>query len=297
MKRSILYFTTGLFLTASAWAQIPNNGFENWTSAGSYQNPDNWDNLNAMTTSMSVYTCTKGTPGNPGTAYLKLVSKNVSGMGVMPGIAATGTINVGNMNVTGGFAFAQRPQSMTGAWQYMAYGADAGFVAVYLTKWNSGMNKRDTVAMALQSLSGMVMSWQNFTLNLTYMSGGNPDTAQIILSSSGMTPVANSYLYADNLAFTGSVAGVKENGCLITQLSLFPNPANDQLTLELTLAKKNDLKIQVLDLSGKIIKEVNEIGLTGKVNKTLDLSALSKGVYFVRLLADQGSEVRKLIIN
>ena len=42
---------------------------------------------------MAVYTCVKGTPGNPGTSYLKLVSKTVTGFGVVPGVAVCGTIN------------------------------------------------------------------------------------------------------------------------------------------------------------------------------------------------------------
>ena len=42
---------------------------------------------------MAVYTCVKGTPGNPGTSYLKLVSKTVAGFGVVPGVAVCGTIN------------------------------------------------------------------------------------------------------------------------------------------------------------------------------------------------------------
>lgn len=296
MKKNIISFFTAIAISSAAFAQIPNNGFENWTSMGSYSDPNSWDQLNAMTSSMSVYTCTKGTPGNPGTAYLKLVSKNVSGMGVMPGLATTGMINMGNLSVTGGFAFTQRPQSLTGAWQYMPSGSDAGMVAVYLTKWNSIMNMRDTVAMAMQSLTGMVMSWTNFTLNLMYMSGGNPDTAQIILSSSGMTPVANSYLYVDNLAFTGNVAGVKEIS-QITNLSIYPNPASEKISVDVTLQKSTSMKLQLLDLSGKVIKESYEANVSGKINRSIELTTLAKGIYFVKISTDNGTEVRKITVE
>jgi hypothetical protein len=74
------------FLSATLFSQIPNNSFENWTTVGSYSMPDQWDNLNPSTTGAGIYTCTKGTPGNPGTGYLKLTSKTISGMGVVPGI-------------------------------------------------------------------------------------------------------------------------------------------------------------------------------------------------------------------
>jgi len=290
MKKIILSIMVVSCAATTALAQIPNNGFENWTSMGSYSNPDSWDQLNAMTSSMSVYTCTKGTPGSVGASYLKLVSKNVSGMGVMPGIATTGMINMGNLSVTGGFAFTQRPQSLTGAWQYMASGSDAGFIAVYLTKWNTSLSKRDTVAMAMQNLSGMVMSWANFTINLMYMGGGTPDTAQIILSASGMAPVANSYLYVDNLAFTGTVAGIKENK-LNAEVKFFPNPSSDKLVVSFTNATKGQLEI--FDAQGKMVKSLSNLDFTRST--TIDISDLAIGEYVIKFITADGTLFRKFL--
>ncbi len=290
MKKIILSIMT--VACAAAFAQIPNSGFENWTSMGSYNNPDNWSQLNAMTSSMSVYTATKGTPGNPGTAYLKLVSKNVTGMGVMPGIATTGMINMGNLSVTGGFPFTLRPQSLTGAWQLMASGSDSGFVAVYLTKWNASMSMRDTVAMAMQNLSGMVMSWTSFSINLMYMKGGFPDTALIILSSSGMTPVANSYLYVDNLAFAGSVAGVKENK-LNAKIKLFPNPANDKLVVSVNSSKITKGQIEIADIQGRNVKSLSNIDFTSAT--TIDIADLTKGEYLIKISTSEGVISQKFL--
>jgi len=293
MKKLILNLIAITLTTNFAFAQIPNNGFENWTSMGSYNNPDNWDQLNAMTSSMSVYTATKGTPGNPGTAYLKLVSKNVTGMGIMPGIATTGKINVSNITVTGGFAFTQRPQSLTGAWQYMMGTNDTGFAAIYLTKWNTSMGMRDTVAMSWQKLFGMgAMSWTNFTINLMYMSGGNPDTAQIILSSSGMTPVAGSQLFVDNLAFAGSVAGIKQNK-LNAEIKLFPNPTSDKLTVSLTNSKTTKGQIEISDFQGKKVKSINNFDFSSAT--TIDISDLNKGEYIIKLISAEGIISQKFL--
>jgi hypothetical protein len=290
MKKIFLSIVPVAYAATTAFAQIPNAGFENWTSAGSYNNPDNWDQLNAMTSSASIYTCTKGTPGQTGSAYIKLVSKTVGTMGVMPGIATTGMINMSNFSVTGGFPFTQRPQSLTGAWQYMASGSDAGFVAVYLTKWNSSMGMRDTVAMAMQNLSGMVMSWTSFSINLMYTKGGFPDTAQIILSSSGMVPVANSYLYADNLAFTGSIAGIKENK-FNAEIKLFPNPASDKLVVSVGNSKSTKGQIEIADMQGKKIKSLNNIDFTA--NTSIDIADLPKGEYIIKLSTSEGILTQK----
>lgn len=156
MKR-IIILLSAVICNSSAIAQIPNSGFETWTNTGSYMTPTGWDNLDSMTSSLSVYSCMQGTPGNPGSYFLKLVSKN-AGLGVVPGIAISGKMNATTMQPQSGFALASRPQSLTGSWQYMAYGSDQGFIYTQLTKWNTTTMKRDTVAVALQNLTGMVMN-------------------------------------------------------------------------------------------------------------------------------------------
>ena len=247
-----------------------------------------------MTTGMGVYTATKGTPGNPGTAYLKLVSKNVTGMGIMPGIATTGKINVSNITVTGGFAFTQRPQSLTGAWQHMMGTNDTGFVAIYLTKWEYFYGHARHCGYVIAEAFGKgAMSWTNFTINLMYMSGGNPDTAQIILSSSGMTPVASSQLYVDNLAFAGSVAGIKKNK-LNAEIKLFPNPTN-KLTVSLTNSKTTKGQIEISDFQGKKVKSINNFDFS--INTTIDISDLNKGEYIIKLSISEGIISQKFLAD
>jgi hypothetical protein len=298
MKKNIFTSIIGCGLVLSTFAQIPNSGFENWTSMGSYSNPDGWDQLNAMTSSMSVYTCTKGTPGNPGASYLKLVSKTVSGMGVMPGIAVSGVIDIANYAPKSGFAYSQRPLSLTGSWQYMPAGSDQGFVGVYLTKWNTGMSMRDTIAMAFQNLAGMQMSWANFTVNLNYMSTATPDSAIIILSASGATPVNSSSLYVDNLAFSGIVTGIKENGADYNNLSIYPNPSNEKVTLSYMIKSTDNVVVKITDVTGKVLKELKPIGVIPGNNKLeFSTSNLARGIYTIMVQADDSISSQKLIVE
>ncbi len=292
MKKHFLSIVAATIVSVSAFAQIPNAGFETWTSVGSYANPTGWDNLNAMTTNMGTYTCMKGTPGSPGTSYLKLVSKNVSMMGVMPGVAVSGVISMATYQPSSGFAFAQRPQSLTGSWQHMVYGNDTGYVAIYLTKWDNLMMMRDTIAMAVQTLPDMVMMWANFTIPLMYMSGGMPDTALITLSASGPNPVANSYLYVDNLAFAGSVSGIKENK-FTADVKLFPNPATDKLVINLTNTKTTKAQLEVYDIVGSKVKSIGETDFSS--NYTLDIADLAKGQYIIKFTSVDCIITRKFL--
>ena len=293
MKIRILLFSFVSLMINSFYAQIPNSGFENWTNPNGYNVPDSWGNLNPVTYSASVFTCIKGAPGSPGSAYLRLVSKTVPGMGVQPGIAVSGVLNTTTFQPAAGFAFTDRPASMKGKWQFMANGADQGYIALYLTKWNTGANRRDTVGMIMNLLQGMVMSWQSFTLPISYNSLELPDTAVIIFSASGKIPVDGSYLYIDNLSFFGSASGWKEQSDQ-TGLTIFPNPViQNEMLIDFKNREFRANMITVLDLHGKVVlrKEVDKLPFP----VTLDVSALNAGSYLLRISTPYGSAGSKFI--
>jgi hypothetical protein len=299
MKKSLLLLIAGFAICSVSVAQtIPNAGFESWTAATGYDTPDQWGNLNSLTAAASVYTCVKGTPGSPGASYINLTSKTVFTT-VAPGVAATGTINPATYKVDGGFPFTAQPQKLSGKWQYMASGADKGFISIYLTKWNTAMNIRDTVSATTQNLSGMAMSWANFNITLTYQSSVAPDTAIIILSASGAmgaSPVNGSYLYIDNLSFTGSVAGVDENNN-INNFTLYPNPSSENVTIEFNSASSTTIKMELLDVTGKVIKNVNANNVIGDYKYSMNTSDLAKGIYFLKVSSDKSIETKKVIVD
>jgi hypothetical protein len=293
MKNKIFTIVIGALLTLSALAQIPNSGFESWTSMGSYSNPDGWSNLNSVTTSMSVYTCMQGTPGDPGTGYLKLVSKTVTGLGVVPGVAVCGAMDITAMKAKSGFACALRPQTLTGNWQYM-YGAsasDIGYIAVLCTKWNSTTNKRDTVSSTIRNLTGMAMSWGAFSITLNYMSGATPDSCIIVLSASGSTPSNGSYLYVDNLAFVGTVTGMNEISTN-TNFQIFPNPAS-QNQLNIVFDRATTSAVEIFSIEGKLVKQISSSNSNNKF--TIDIADLSKGQYFIKAVTPEGTVTKKFI--
>ncbi len=297
MKKLFTLLTATLF-SCGAFAQIPNAGFETWTSSGSYDMPTGWDNINPLTTAAAVYTCTKGTPGAPGASYIKLVSKTVSIIGVVPGVAVNGLINTTSFQPKSGFAFTSRPQSLTGNWQYMAYGADQGRIAVLLSRWNMATNKRDTVSYTNYLLPGMVMNWAPFSIPLTYQLNKYPDTAIIVLSSSGTTPVANSYLYIDSLGFYGSVStGINPIHNALASAKLYPNPTSTTTTLFYNSSITNTITVQIADVNGRTYFDKKISISNGDNNIPLNTSGYPKGLYLIRIDDGENTHSEKLIIE
>lgn len=293
MKKQILSIIFGAACSLSAFAQIPNNGFENWSTVGSYNNPDSWGNLNAVTSVLSVYTCVKGTPGAVGTAYMKLTSKSVVGMGVVPGIAVTGTIDIVSMKPKGGFPMTTRPQALTGKCQYM-YGAspnDIGFMSVTLTKWDANTNTSLPIASGIKNLTGMEMSWADFSIPLTYVSSATPDTAMIVLSASGATPSNGSYLYVDNLNFTGTATGINELNSL-NAISIYPNPSSEN-QIHISATNEKLQSIDIMSIEGKLISHTDVYSNNNE--NIIDISSLQAGQYIVKLNSESNVYTSKFI--
>lgn len=306
MKKIIVTIIAALGISVTAHAQIPNAGFENWTTVGSYEIPNSWGTMNNATASYSVFTATKASPGSPGASYLKLTSKT-TGTLVTKGIAVSGKLDTVTMLPKSGVAYTQRPATFTGKWQHMIFGSSQGSVKVLTTRWNTTTNMRDTVAHAEQTLAGMAMSWANFTMPLMYVDSLNyPDSCTIVLQASGANPTNNDYLWVDNLAFTGTVAvvvntvstvGVKELNATSSNLSLFPNPANDVLQVKLSVSQAQSITMQMLDVSGKVLYTKTSVAASGEVKENIDVRNFTKGTYLIKINGDTVSETKKIVIE
>lgn len=85
--------------------------------------------------------------------------------------------------------------------------------------------------------------------------------------------------------------GISETGGLSFGLS--PNPVATELNITLGDIPAGEVSIQVADLSGKVVISVAEN--SGPAFK-LDLSALSQGVYYVKVATSRSTGVRKVVV-
>ncbi len=88
-----------------------------------------------------------------------------------------------------------------------------------------------------------------------------------------------------------SILGVNDN-TLETGITLYPNPAQSQVTLSNT---SNILlnKATMYDVNGKLVNTVDLTSMT--TEKTIDISKLASGVYIVQIESENASVVKRLI--
>jgi len=86
------------------------------------------------------------------------------------------------------------------------------------------------------------------------------------------------------------IIGIQEN-LTIDEITIYPNPTNDIINIDLGNNDLKNAKIQVVDLLGKIVatEQVN----TSKI--TLNVNQYSQGIYLVKFSNNIGSKVYKIV--
>ena len=106
-------------------------------------------------------------------------------------------------------------------------------------------------------------------------------------------------LAAQKIAVSGrlTLVGLKELYNNISTFTMFPNPAQNEVVLDFTLDKAAEMSISVIDVTGKVVKEVSAVKfLSGSNTTTIDASDLNNGFYFVNIHSSEGSKTTRLMI-
>jgi len=77
----------------------------------------------------------------------------------------------------------------------------------------------------------------------------------------------------------------------------YPNPFNSKTNISFQVPATSPVQINIYDVLGReIYTLINEIMTTGRYNLSYDASALPSGIYFYRLLTNNGSFIKKMIL-
>lgn len=84
----------------------------------------------------------------------------------------------------------------------------------------------------------------------------------------------------------------------VTALSVFPNAVSSTSTVQVTLATDNQVNVQLLDKSGKLVKTLNTGALTkGNHKFNLSKAGLNPGLYFLQVKVGGETLTKRVIID
>ncbi len=105
-------------------------------------------------------------------------------------------------------------------------------------------------------------------------------------------PYIRAVVSLDSAVFTD----VEEEISLVQSFQVFPNPTAGELNIMVETQRPTDMELKIYNLQGqKVMREVSRNA--SNVKRTLDLSSLTAGVYFVHLSTPEGTQIEKVVLQ
>jgi hypothetical protein len=288
MKTSAIFLPVLIAMTIRANAQIPNNGFENWTTKGGYENPTGWGTMNSIATG-PFFSCTKSTdhfPVSVGNFSIRL--ENNTSLTQWTGGYGIAMTDPMAYPFQPAFPIVSHPNSLCGYYKYYSLNNDSMFIRILF--FERGIMRGDDTFVTGTTTS----TWTSFTLPITNTLA---DSASIWFSAfypNGPTdgPKGNSVLYVDNLSFDNLSSSVHlSSSGLPGKFNLaqnYPNPFNPSTTISFSLPSKSFVSLRVFDLIGREVTTIVSGELSaGHWSGQWNSDGNPSGIYFYRLQARQ----------
>ena len=110
-------------------------------------------------------------------------------------------------------------------------------------------------------------------------------------------PVVTNVMYRDSMRAGVTQIGVNELPVISYQSLVYPNPASEYAFLQYELSVAAEMKIEIFDIAGRIIKTlVDEKQTSGKHLQMVNVQELSPQIYFVKISSGKQTTIAKLVV-
>ncbi len=262
----------------AAHAQIPNGGFEDWVDEDGSWNPVGWVTTNGDP-DVSVEPFSPACQG----ATSMLVRTWDPGFMTISGTAMSQ------------FAYTERPTILSACLKSTVMTGDKVFFIVSLSAGDS------IIASPLNCtfwLDTSVTAFTTFEFPITYNADLIPDSANIIVMAGAFgTLQLGTEIIVDELAF-GFSTGLQDPSAS-QAVHLYPNPANDVLTLEVPRSSGGEhVDFTLFDAQGRNVRSMTSGTLSdGSRTVTIAVQDLAEGVYHYSLVGGALNEKGTVVVR
>ena len=280
-----------------AYAQtiVPNGDFENWIDQ---YHIDYWDGLNYDGTFLNFHTFSRTDDAHGGNYAAKIENVTDPLLGLIPGVAFTGTIDFDpqtfEYSFVVGVGVSGRPSKLKGYYKYSPVGGDTMAIVIGLFKWNELEQNLDSIGGGLFFTANTITTYSRFEIPIEYfVPDEEADTMYIMMFSSTDTYHEGSVLKVDDLTLDYSGAGINNN-YYTDKINCYPNPADDCLFIELISPLENG-EVIITNILGS---EVYKVRISNNDENKIPVGFLNNGIYFATISSNNRQIYsRKILIQ
>ncbi len=278
MKKYLLMIASLLIMGgSSAYAQeiVPNGSFENWTG----YDPDGWIALFNNDEFQNIFQSDEAQSGSH-SVELRVVYHPLFSNYVRPGVFINPNFEVGS-----------RPGALNGYYKGTSAGGDTLSIAVSM--WKEDI----MIGFGFFHSTQTVSSWTSFSNPITYITEETPDEGFVsIYAGQAFSSNDGTDYFVDNLTFSGP-AGINNMTDQI-DFTLFPNPADQEVTISLSLNRNNILDFELITPQGIVIPVSPGIRFqAGSSSHQISTVSFASGIYFLNIRNGDSQAIKKIIIN
>ncbi|MEN8810085.1 MAG: Omp28-related outer membrane protein [Flavobacteriales bacterium] len=155
----------------------------------------------------------------------------------------------------------------------------------------SGTSLSTAPAATTQFYPTSETDWRTETIDLSSYDG----QSSVLIKFTGTSNYGNN-LYLDNIRIVDAVTSSINENESSTSLNIYPNPSNGMVNLEYISRNLGDITINIINTLGANVYTTNAVS-NGSLNKSIDLSQMTKGIYFVNVVSENGTTTKKMIIQ
>jgi hypothetical protein len=194
----------------------------------------------------------------------------------------------------GGTAHQEVSFSITGIGARVSGNPNNRFIEVVTVQYDDGNGTQTYGTFSGQNVSSAQVDIPGdvYSVTVSLSDGYNPATQSLSVNLSSVSsciPVGGADLPAGNLQ-EGNMPDLEQS------VKLFPNPANELLTLQVELPETADVQLRITDVNGKMIQMQQMTLDKGLLNARLDISQIPSGVYFLRIGVKDQFVTRKFVV-
>ena len=305
MKLSLSIIITFLFLINSYHLKSQNHplvtGVETfgiWDSIEAGEVPMGWDAFNRQITingaNIGSIICVSKDSADPKDSdySVRIESKSIMGTTVVPGILTTADLEIDFMNqsggASGGIEYSQKPSSLKGWYKFTSSEADTANISAWFSNDTTDIGGGELNIFENKSV------WTMFTVDLLFMPGINPDTMNVLFTSSiaeNNVPLGT-VLEIDHIWFEGGSLAINKTQNIVDNFKIYPNPSTNFVNIE-SPELNLQFDVSIYNANGKRVQ--HSCKNTGLLN--INISDLSSGIYFIEILHNDRRKMEKLIIR